>query len=264
MFLLFQGLPINTNMLALLPGAKDANSVEKIADDFANTMGKQIVILVGNPNQDKALQASDVFSHRLQQSNYFSSVTNGVSTNEQEAWASFYFPYRLSLLSDKDSTLITQHDFDTISQQALFNLYNPIGISNSKLLQNDPFSLFQHFILALPKPSNKLDLYKNHLITEDNGIWYSMINATLKDDSFSLSNQNNITHLFGDIKQTITSNYPPGCLGAHNRFWDIQVSQNRIASLGGYSLERHGSLSSRLRRKLRILLRHLAPVCLYG
>ena len=24
-----------------------------------------------------------------------------------------------------------------------------------------------------------------------------------------------------------------GCLGAHNRFWDFQVSQNRIASLGG-------------------------------
>ena len=207
-FLLFQGLPINTNMLALLPGAKDANSVEKIADDFANTMGKQIVILVGNPDQDKALQASDIFSHRLQQSDYFSSVTNGVSTNEQEAWASFYFPYRLSLLSDKDRALITQHDFDAISQQALFNLYNPIGISNSKLLQNDPFSLFQQFILALPKPSNKLDLYKNHLMTEDNGIWYSMINATLKDDSFSLSNQNNITHLFSDIKQTITSDYP--------------------------------------------------------
>ena len=31
-----------------------------------------------------------------------------------------------------------------------------------------------------------------------------------------------------------------------------------------YSFGRHGSLSSRLRRKLRILLRHLAPVCLYG
>ncbi|WP_440616707.1 MMPL family transporter [Cysteiniphilum sp. 6C5] len=206
--MLFQGLPINTNMLALLPGAKDTNSIEKIADNFANTMGKQIVILVGNPDQDKALQASDVFSHRLQQSNYFSSVTNGVSTNEQEAWASFYFPYRLSLLSDKDRTLIMQHQFDSISQQALFNLYSPIGISNSKLLQNDPFSLFQHFILALPKPSNKLDLYKNHLMTKDNGIWYSMINATLKEDSFSLSNQNNITHLFSDIQQMITSNYP--------------------------------------------------------
>ena len=67
-----------------------------------------------------------------------------------------------------------------------------------------------------------------------------------------------------DEKETETALACPGCLGAHNRFWDFQVSQNRIASLGGYSLERHGSLSSRLRRKLCILLRHLAPVCLYG
>ncbi|WP_119328041.1 MMPL family transporter [Cysteiniphilum halobium] len=206
--LIFQGLPINTNMLALLPGAKDSNSVEKIADNFANTMGKQVVILVGNPDQDKALKASDMFSHTLQKSGYFSSVSNGVNSDEQQAWATFYFPYRLSLLSDKDQKLITQHQFDVIAQQALFNIYNPIGISNSKLLQNDPFSLFQHFILALPKPSNKLDLYKNHLMTKDNSIWYSMINATLKDDSFSLSNQNNITRLFSDIKQTIKSNYP--------------------------------------------------------
>jgi len=35
----------------------------------------------------------------------------------------------------------------------------------------------------------------------------------------------------------------PGCLGAHKRFWDIQVSQNRIASLGVYSFGRHGSLA---------------------
>ncbi|WP_100550978.1 MMPL family transporter [Caedibacter taeniospiralis] len=207
-FLLIQGLPINTNMLALLPGAKESDSIQKTADGFANQMGKQMVILVGNSDQQKALQASDIFTFKLKQSNDFSVVTNEVSTNEQEAWGQFYFPYRLSLLSSSDTRLMGGHEFDKIEQEALSNLYNPMGITNSRLLETDPFSLFQRFILELPKPSNTLELYQNHLMTESDGIWYSMINATLKEGSFSLSNQSKITDLLASTQTEIQEIYP--------------------------------------------------------
>ena len=55
--------------------------------------------------------------------------------------------------------------------------------------------------------------------------------------------------------------------GASGLIKDFGTSKSaKIESLPSavYSFGRHGSLSSRLRRKLRILLRHLAPVCLYG
>ena len=55
--------------------------------------------------------------------------------------------------------------------------------------------------------------------------------------------------------------------GASGLIIDFGTSKSaKIESLPSavYSFGRHGSLSSRLRRKLRILLRHLAPVCLYG
>ena len=55
--------------------------------------------------------------------------------------------------------------------------------------------------------------------------------------------------------------------GASGLIIDFGTSKSaKIESLTSavYSFGRHGSLSSRLRRKLRILLRHLAPVCLYG
>ena len=207
-FLLIQGLPINTNMLALLPQASQTDNMQSIADQFANNMGRQMIILVGNPDQHKALQASDIFSAGLKNSDSFEHISNSVDQDEQQAWASFYFPYRLSLLSHNDAQLIQTQQFDKIQQQAILNLYNPIGITNSKLLENDPFSLFQRFILALPKPSNKLNLYQNHLMTEQDGVWYSMINASLKEDSFSLSNQTKITNLLSKIKHKISKAYP--------------------------------------------------------
>ena len=55
--------------------------------------------------------------------------------------------------------------------------------------------------------------------------------------------------------------------GASGLIIDFGTSKSaKIESLPSavYSFGRHGSLSSRLGRKLRILLRHLAPVCLYG
>ena len=47
-------------MLGLLPDAKASNNVEKIADDFAKNIGNKIVILVGNSNQGKVLEASGI------------------------------------------------------------------------------------------------------------------------------------------------------------------------------------------------------------
>lgn len=55
-----------------------------------------------------------------------------------------------------------------------------------------------------------------------------------------------------------------GCLGAHNRFWDFQVSQNRIASLGGLFFWAARLPLKQASTNTTYLLRHLAPVCLYG
>ncbi|WP_116963778.1 MMPL family transporter [Fastidiosibacter lacustris] len=202
------GLPINTNILSLLPGTDQSGTTQQAAEGFANNMGKQIIVLIGNPDQQKSLAASDLFTLQLKHSGYFESIINGVNNDEQQAWASFYFPYRLSLLSASELRLIKDQGFDEIENKALFNLYNPIGITSSKLLENDPFSLFQNYIFSLPKPSNLLDLHDNHLMSKNDGIWYTMINATLKDDSFSLTNQSNITALLTQIKQEISAQLP--------------------------------------------------------
>ncbi|MBK2124640.1 MMPL family transporter [Fangia hongkongensis] len=205
---LINGFPLNTNVLSLLPNASHNNTVTEASNLLAKRIGDQMVFLVGNTSQSEAIKASDLLTSTLQKSKLFHSVTNGVDNKEQQAWASFYYPYRLSLLSPEDQKLFLQNNSKQVIQNAIFNLYSPMGITSSDLIKNDPFSLFQHFVLSLPKPSNHLNLHQNHLMTQYDGKWYVMVNAALKEDSFSLSNQDKITALIDSLNTQISEHFP--------------------------------------------------------
>ena len=73
-------------------------------------------------------------------------------------------------------------------------------------------------------------------ILDANGEWRKPLLLCILDDHSRL-----VCHAqwyFDETAETLVHGFmqalqKTGCLGAHNRFWDIQVSQNRIASLGG-------------------------------
>jgi predicted exporter len=210
--ILFSGFVVNTNILDLLPKAAQTPAVATASDKFTNTMGKQLVFLIGNSNKQQAERAAALFNQRLLASQLLDNITYKISTSAQAAWATFYYPYRLSLLNTSDAALLQKHDFSALTQQALMHLYNPVGIANSSLLENDPWFFFQNYLTNLPKPSSQLTVSDQQLMTQYNGVWYVMVTASTKENSFSMSAQTAITQLLAATKAAVQQQIPQSTL----------------------------------------------------
>lgn len=148
------------------------------------------------------------FYQGINQSSTFESITYLMNVEQQQAWAKFYFPYRLTLFSPRQQQLLRSHRIDKITQSALFSLYSPTSITNSQLLAKDPYFTFQHFITSLPKPATNVTLFHQRLMVNFNHRWYVMITAKLRGDSFSIKNQNSTVRLIKSAKKAMLSTYP--------------------------------------------------------
>lgn len=204
--LLVQGFPLNTNVLSLLPDKQSSPALMASNQQFSQRMGNEVIFLISAPSASQAQQATQQFSMRLKNSDLFSHISEGVDSAQQQAWALFYFPYRMQLLSVQDRQLFSENKTEQIVQQGLFALYSPMGIANRQLLDNDPFFLYQNFLLNLPKPASDLTLKDGYLMVERDGRWYVMLQTQISGDSFSLTTQQSIVSVIDQATTEISHN----------------------------------------------------------
>lgn len=204
--LIFKGFPLNTNVLSLLPNNQTNPSLSAASETFSSRMGNKVIFLISAKSQNKAISATERFTSELEKSNLFKYISKGVNEAQQQSWGTFYFPYRLQLLSNKDRQLLIDNKQNKVVQDALATLYSPIGIANRKLLDNDPFFLYQNYLFNLPKPSSSLDLHKGFLMTEYNGRYYVMVETEISGDSFALATQEKLIKVINFAEAKITKN----------------------------------------------------------
>lgn len=208
--MLFRGIHVNTNLLDLLPKVTQ-NPIEAQANRlFDNTLGKQVVFLVSNPNKPYAEQSADMFYQHLNtlhQKALFSSIDYRIDNAQQQSWTSFYYPYRLSLLSKEQQTLLQTGNITSIEQQALQRLYSPMS-AVGVMLSQDPYGLFQQFMLSLPNPASRLQLIDQRMMTQANGRWYVLIRAQLARSSFSMAEQKQAMQLIDASQVNMVRQYP--------------------------------------------------------
>ena len=206
--ILFVGVSLDTNIMNLLPSSSQNPVAEQASTEFSKTLGQQVIFLIGSPNKELSEKAADSFYQSISNSTVFKSIRYLTDTKQQQAWAKFYFPYRLSLLSPSQQELLRKKKINTITQSALFSLYSPMSITNSQLLRNDPFFTFQNFITSLPKPATNVSLINDRLMVHFNHRWYVMVTAKLRGDSFSISSQNKAISLIKSSQTKMLVAFP--------------------------------------------------------
>jgi predicted exporter len=185
-----KGSPLNTDILSLLPKQNQNAAATQAANLFTDKMSSKLLFLVGNPQLKTAQTAADIFVTTLQHSDLFTTLDDQLSDQEQQAWGQFYFPYRSSLLNKQQRTTLLAHQGEKLYQNALFTVYSPMSMVNLQLLTNDPFFLFQNFILSLPKPASQVTINNQYKMVYHDPMWYVVIDANLKGQGFSLHDQN--------------------------------------------------------------------------
>ncbi|WP_122035594.1 MMPL family transporter [Aliivibrio sp. EL58] len=200
-------LPIETNILALLPDNQQDPVAQQAFDNIANTMSDKVVFVVHQTQgQDKTLiTAVDNFSQALTELPMFDSVTATVSENQQQAWGQYYFPARAQLLSEKQKQQLTDKPEQQI-QQVLHALYNPFSGVTGAELESDPFLLFRDYLSGLVQSSGNIQIENGYLTAMVDQQKYIVITADLAGSSYQLSLQQQLPDLL-TVEQKIETQF---------------------------------------------------------
>ncbi|OCH17987.1 hypothetical protein A6E05_11645 [Aliivibrio sp. 1S165] len=200
-------LPVETNILALLPDNQQDKVAQQAFDSIANTMSDKVVFVVRQTENDnkKLINAVEQFSIALKELPLFDSVTATVSKDQQQAWGQYYFPARAQLLTERQQQQLISAPEQQV-QQVLQALYNPFSGVTGVELENDPFLLFRDYLSGLTKSSSNIKIENGYLTATVDDDKYIVITADLSGSSYQLSLQQQLPDLIA-LEQNIQKQF---------------------------------------------------------
>lgn len=186
---LIRGLPIQTDLMALLPAEAQNPEVAAATAEVSARLADRVVVLVGDANPAAARAAAARLRHGL--------VADGVITIEDdvpspEALARlgrYYFDHRGGLLAEADRQALTDNHGSDLVTRALSQIYGVGGTVDARLLRNDPFMLLPAFMTALPMLNGRMQLVEGWPCVTDDGATWVLLSAHLAGSAYTLADQ---------------------------------------------------------------------------
>ncbi|OEF25445.1 MMPL family transporter [Vibrio rumoiensis] len=238
--LLARSMPIETNIMALLPKNQQDPRAQVAFDRVSSSISDKVIFLIGSPDKSTAIHAAQNFEHDLAQLDLFKQIDGKMDQSAQQAWGSFFYPYRFQLLTTQQQQRL-QTTPETQTQFAVQSIYNPFSGVTGEELKNDPFLLFRDYLNQLTSSAGKFSLSDGYLTTEHQGEHYVLITADLNDSAYSLSLQNRLPQL-DLLKKTTQTRYAKQDLKILNTgvifyaAYGTQSAKNEISTIGVGSL----------------------------
>ncbi|OBU16996.1 hypothetical protein AYY19_14315 [Photobacterium aquimaris] len=198
-------LPIETNILALLPKNDQDPAAQQAFDHIATSMSNKVIFLVGSPNSATMIAAAEQFSHQLVKLGLFANIDAKMSNSQQQAWAQLYYPKRFQLLTPAQQQRLA-HNPHQQTEQVLQALYNPFSGVTGAELKHDPFLLFRDFLTQLSAQNGHFSLNHGFLTTQYQQRHYALITAELTGSPYSVKLQHQLPAL-NALQQQIINHY---------------------------------------------------------
>jgi predicted exporter len=202
------GIPLETDLLALLPQEERDAAVQRAKDEVAALLGRRILLLVGDEDRAQARAAGAELAEALTAGGVAASVTYALSLDGQRQLAEMLFPYRRGLLAPSDRRRLEEGRGDEIVARALASVYGPAAIADSALLRRDPFLLLPRFLAELPSPLPRLAADDGVLSVRDGGRTYVLVTAQLRGDPFALAAQDHLMQVLGSAEEKLRRRLP--------------------------------------------------------
>lgn len=182
-------LPVQTNMLALLPGAGHdplaAQAVAQTQDAFA----RQHIILIGSHSVDAAIAVAEPLIAALQDSQAFAAIHARMDTRQGDALSRFYAPYRNALLSPSLQQAADQQGTAALVRHAMETLFSPTSAVTSSMLANDPLLLYYDFMLSLASQQTRIGIEQGYPFIRYQQRHYLLVRAELDGSAFAVRTQ---------------------------------------------------------------------------
>lgn len=189
-----KSLPIETNIMALLPKNQQDPRAQLAFDKVAATMSDKVVFLVGSASPQTAITAAQQLEKQLERLDLFTHVDGKVTQSDQQAWGQFFFQARAQLLTEKQQQRLAQHPQEQ-TQSVIQALYNPFSGVSANELQYDPFLLFREYLQQLTANSGNFQLSQGYLTAQYQGQSYVLLTADLNGSAYSMALQQQLPQL---------------------------------------------------------------------
>jgi predicted exporter len=191
-----RGLPLRSDLLALLPNESQDPTLAKANDAVTRALARRVIVMAGHPARDKAREAARSLSSAMASTGLFDAGEAAMSPERLRKFGAFYLPFRRALLKPSDRAELEAGRGQVIADRALAQAFGVGGIATSELLRSDPFLLLPTFLANLPVPLSRLSPDDGMLTVVDAGVTWVAIIGQLLDEPFSLDVQARVVGAF--------------------------------------------------------------------
>lgn len=201
------GLPLQTNLLALLPATERNPLAERAVEKLADAAGNRAVFLVGGDDAERTREAARRFGARLQQSDAFKRVIVDVAAFDPRRVIDAYRPYRFNLLSENDRQAVSG-GATTVAERLLRKLVSPVPFGLALPLADDPFGFADGWLARLPFGSLRVQPEDGLLVVRDGTRLWVLVNAELAGSAYDNGLQHAVVGATDAAESVLRVAYP--------------------------------------------------------
>lgn len=183
------GITLRTDLTALLPRDERDPVLQKVNDAVSSALSRRAVFLIGHTERAKARAGAASISKVLAASGAFAIEQGSLDAERLKRVGALYWPHRDALLSDADRATLQAGHGEAVAARALAQAYGFVGLSDSRLLTEDPFLLFPAFMARLPFPMSRLSVDDGMLTAQSQGKTWILVTGLVSGDPYDLAVQ---------------------------------------------------------------------------
>jgi predicted exporter len=235
----YQGSPIQTDILALLPPTERNPNAEAAVQALTKQLGNRALFMVGHEDVGLSKSLARDFAARLRASGAFSQVIEVVPKFDARMVNEVYRPYRSSLLTpaDRDSLASNIFDPDTTLQR---QMYQPFRVGIATDLTEDPFGFLQRWLSRLPLANSRLTIEDDMLVARDGKTAYVLILSEPAGSAFDSATQSRVIPAIAGAEAALKSRAPGATLMRTGAVFYADAvrssAQSEVDLIGGGSL----------------------------
>ncbi len=200
-------LPIQTDLLALLPATEQNPLAEAAVERLAHANGDRMVLLVENADDARAKDAARALGKALAAQPVFDTVTAELPPFDLAQMVAPYLAHRDWLLADADRAALAQPGYDP-AQALAQRLNEPFLTGVGVPLADDPFGWLQRWLAQQPWSRSPLLPEDDLLVAHQGDVTCVLVTATLKGSSYDDAVQRHALAALHTAELQIEHDYP--------------------------------------------------------
>ncbi len=184
--ILFAGagrIPLQTNLLALLPPTERNPVAELAVAKLADSAGNRAVFLIGQRTPQAAAIAARSFAKQLRESGAFRQVVSEIPPVDPKQLTRLYLQHRFNLLTAADRSALNSGRAD-LAERLQRKLYAPFRFGLTLSPADDPFGLTDAWLASLPLKNLKLEPEDGLLVSHGADKTWVFISAELPGSAY--------------------------------------------------------------------------------